>query len=123
MVPYHYANSIKMLGSQEAQVPYLNFKKSLILFAPFSVFYYVFSPSVSEAHRKPTTGSDFKKFLISLYTISMLIVCLLIPKFMYHVLLIEICSSYQLSSTSPDAIAILYLYIISRKILTVGPPF
>jgi hypothetical protein len=101
MVPYHYAKSIKMLGSQEAQVPYLNLKNSLILFAPFSVFYFVFSLSVSEAHRKPTTGSDFKKFfLIPLYTISVLIVCLLIPKFMYHVLLIEICSSFQLSSTT-----------------------
>jgi hypothetical protein len=50
-----------MLGSQEAQVPYLNFKKSLILFAPFSVFYYLFSLSVSEAHRKPTTGFEFNK--------------------------------------------------------------
>jgi hypothetical protein len=30
---------------------------------------------------------------------------------------------HQLSPTSPDAIAILYLYIISRKIKTVGPLF
>ncbi len=119
MVPYHYANSIKLLGSQEAQVPYLNFKKnSPIVFALFSVFYYVFPLSVTEAHRKPTTGSDFKKKYISdLFVLHLHVNCVpLIPKFMYHVLPIESCSSYQLSPTSPDAIAILYLYIIYRKI-------
>jgi hypothetical protein len=58
------------------------------------VFFYIFSLSVIEAHRKPTTGTDFKKIyilLISLYSISMLIVCPLIPKFIYDVLPIGIC--------------------------------
>ncbi len=62
MAPCHYANSIKLIGSQEAKVPHSIINNSPFNFAIFSAFFliYMLSLSVIEAHRKPTTGTVFK---------------------------------------------------------------